>query len=97
MPLPLSGKFLIADVAEIQKKFVITYAIFSLITITRKLRRNYGCRNYGFHYAGTLVPSTVNSSIVAHVPPQLLHFAWHFGRFGPIKTLQTTSETTIGT
>ena len=54
MPLPLSGKFLIADVVEIQKKSVITYATFSLITITRKLRRNYGCRNYGFHYARTL-------------------------------------------
>ena len=54
MPLPLNGKFLIADVVEIQKKSVITYATFSLITITRKLRRNYGRRNYGFHYARTL-------------------------------------------
>ena len=40
--MPLSGKFLIADAVEIQKKYVITYATFSLITITRKLRRNYG-------------------------------------------------------
>ena len=35
-----------------------------LLTITRKLRRNYGCRNYEFHYARTLLASGRSRGVV---------------------------------